>query len=83
MIRLTCPRCRKFLQAPESAAGRTFPCPSCAGPVPLPGAEEDIPYADLAPPARHAPLPFDPRGSEPDPPALALPVADDRPSRGG
>ena len=37
MIHITCPHCKEEMDVPESLAGRTERCPSCAGSCPVPG----------------------------------------------
>jgi hypothetical protein len=53
MIRLTCPRCLKTMSAPDKAAGKPAPCPSCGQalrvPGGLPATTLDAPAAVLVP----------------------------------
>jgi predicted RNA-binding Zn-ribbon protein involved in translation (DUF1610 family) len=57
-IRVSCPSCQRAFNAPDNAAGKRAKCPTCGGPIEIPGASAQAappappkPIAPLAPPA--------------------------------
>jgi hypothetical protein len=50
-IKVTCPACKKVLQAPSQAAGKTLKCPACSQPVRVPATGAAAPSPAVGVPA--------------------------------